>query len=552
MDKLERWVDGVLEIIQEVHQRKPELLKESFRLPGGADFYVEVLQTLAQKEVDSEILQCFSPSAEPDNIIEQLDKPLSEERFDKSYAGAVRLMIRIGGDWSWGKLVKAIDTSLKTTNALQPSHLVGCLRAMMYLTQVKTQPDSKAVLQELCTNGGYLMHHLHHAKANNNKEAMSLCILPILESNPEGNIQNPQGQANQGRQIYNEIIGGSNQDVVQPLAQLTIELRRAEGLIDNASGAANIRPLVSSIIELIIQEDNAYEHVPSSTLTRYYTELKQMIDEAQLNAHIEQLVEGNVLLSYLAEGQDFDAGRADLYLKAFNATQAKPESEDYLAFLVHGLQTISQELWIKELRQELDLLELMVALVNAGAEVNLSESYHDALLEHARQILAGNTHPAKFEKRWDPLVEALAEDWRPTFLRDLRDELIDQANQTCAPALALYGNALLQSNVLDEDADRVVRRWFTEIVERRDSREVTWLDQVMREKIGIFNNSPSETQSSFRQRVKSAWESTEDEKVKPQLRAIAESIGLRLEDEPSETNVETTKAVEATESEEEA
>ena len=92
---------------------------------------------------------------------------------------------------------------------------------------------------------------------------------------------------------------------------------------------------------------------------------------------------------------------------------------------------------------------------------------------------------------------------RDAFPRTLRDELIKEADRTSEAVLKLYGDTLLQSDLLEEKADEVVRLLFTGILAREKPGGLIWIQQALTQRQGILKKGcESATQAVFRDRVK--------------------------------------------------
>ncbi len=92
---------------------------------------------------------------------------------------------------------------------------------------------------------------------------------------------------------------------------------------------------------------------------------------------------------------------------------------------------------------------------------------------------------------------------RDAFPPTLRDELIKEADRTSEAVLKLYGDTLLQSDLLEEKADEVVRLLFTGILAREKPGGLIWIQQALTQRQGILKKGcESATQTVFRDRVK--------------------------------------------------
>jgi len=378
------------------------------------------------------------------------------------------------------------------------------------------------------------MHHLNYAYEKGDYEAVSLCLIPIIEFVPEGNIQNQQGQAPQGRQKYNQILGNNPpEEIVAMFANEVREFQKVDELLEKAAEASNVKKIVSGVMESLIQQEDAYQHLSSSSVVEHYDLLQEMLSPESLQNLIRQLVKNSDLLRARVDWE-FNANLSELYLQILEASQGEEGREAFIKFLTNGLRGLPKETWLEKLNEGDHLIALVIITVKEGISVELGKNLHEALLEHAKEILQDETTPSGVDGDWGLILEGLSEIYKKTFLRDLLEEILKQADVMQIPILNLYGNALLKYGVLQEQADRVIRVWFTQIVDRSDVEEISRLAQIMNEQPKIFLQSEPETQQTFRERVHNAWEETGDEQLRQQLEAIANLVDLELERESSE------------------
>jgi len=513
----EQWAKGLLYLLQGIHRLGPGYgqLLENFRIPGDADFYIEVMKVLAQQPLDSKLTGYLVPQAEPEQVVNQFAALCQQGQLSEVYARALQLMLRLKIDLPLENLPPVISQRLNASNVLQPLEIKGCLRTLLLLRSRDT-PKAQELMQQI-TMQGHLMHNLHHAQTDN--DAVALCLLPILEFAPAGNIQAQPGQAAQGRQYYSQILSNPA-DIIDAFTEVVREFKKDEILLEKANENENIMHFVAAVLEAIIQQGDAYKHLSSSSVVRYYTTLSAVLATESLQNLITQLVKEGDILRKVQE-EEFSEDLVSLYVRTLAASKGHRDRKAFIKFLIKELRKLPKETWLQELIQDQSqIMTLVDALVQEGVPIGLSKAFRDALLEHARGVSKGEYPP--YKTATERLLKALNPNDRTTFLRNLRDEIIAQSETSCTSILNLYGDALIQAGVLKEKADEVVRRWFTKMLERQDKEELEWLKVAIKEAPEIFNRSEPETQQTFRDEIRSAWKSVDEDKdVKPRIDARA-------------------------------
>jgi len=546
VNRATNWTKGLVQLLDEVYQSDHRDLLKEFQIPGDAPFYVEVMRSLAEGKVENQRLaEYFVPKAEPSKIVQQLTTLCQRGKLSDPYAYAIQFMLNLRIDWPWQQLIQEIQQRrLNAPNTLQPPELKGCLRALLYLERGRIQ-SARSGLQQLSTQG-HLLHHLHHANASKDQEAVGLCMLPILEYIPSGRTSALPGQAGQGQYLYErQVLDNPPDNLVKSMANLTCEFRKGDKLLQTVAKEVHTQRIVADIFQEAAHQGRAAECLSSSGVVEHCEVLLKMVRQSdvlpddQMQSLIEQLVEDGGLLRELEE-RDFSIGLADLYRRAHQACKDSDKCMDsnkkksFEEFLVRSLKKVSNEEWLEALKQESDLLKIIIALIEDNVPIGLSKSFHDALLDHVRIVLQGDAYPSELEDQWDRILGALEEDWKQTFLRNLRDKLIDASDKDLTKPLSLYGRALIESEVLmdKEKSDDIVRRLFSPILGRSNSEEVEWLAKTLDNNRQVFQRSRKQSQEAFRSALRDAWGKATDEQAKVHIKSIAKVIGLELKPTP--------------------
>ncbi|MBW2036404.1 MAG: hypothetical protein JRI41_02830 [Deltaproteobacteria bacterium] len=539
MDVARNWAQGVIEVLYEIHDFNYQDILSKFGILGSAEFYLEVMRSLAESEDErkASLEEYFVPKAEPNEIVQQLTALCQNGNFVDSHADAVHLMLKVKAEWNWNPLIQQIRQKQQNLQVTLPlPELKGYLKTLLFLDQKGTS-EANAALQEL-SQKGHLLHWLNYASKD--KEAVGLCLLPIIEHLPSGNASPLPGQAQNGQRLYRQFLVEPPKNIVATLSGLALKFRKGDVFLHKVREEQSIQLLVANVLQEVSEQERIPEFVSCSAIIEHYGMLHDMLQsnvlsEDTLQNIITQLVERSGLIRELME-REFSEDLADLYLRALECSNGGQEVKKFIGYLIKNLPEVSKETWVWELTNEDQLVALIVSLVEKGIQVELSNYFHDGLLEHAKQVLEERTFPSRFAEQWDKVFAALSNDYRWTLLRNLRDELISQGDNSGAKVLELYGNLLLSMHeVLEEKADDAVRLWFTEILERQNPEELAWLERCLK-KTETYQKSQNETQRVFSGGIKLAWEKAEDEQVKKNLEAIASSIGLELPESHGEEN----------------
>lgn len=524
------WVRGIQPLLNAVREAgHGELIEKNFHVPGEASFYIAAMVALSGDDNYLSFGAYFRPSAEPKSIVDELVKICSNGGLTEQLSPALNLMVAIGGKWPWANLVPQLNQRLQGTNQLQPPETSGCLRMLIELALRAKLPEAQSNLQALATQG-HLMHHLMIANNAKHWRCVALCTLPIWDFIPAGNVQKHIGSSQAGSSAYVGILQNPNAtpDLIEELANYFVEFQRVKELVSKPKTVPVLKALSATILEVLITRKVAHKQLDPSVIVSEYSYLKELVPEPSLKLLVSAFVNEGDLTSALKES-DLSVETAELHLLAYDVSAGEIQSA-FGSDLVRKARNIQKEVWLQELLREGHVLELVIRLVKDGRPVNLSDDYQVALLEHAQQMLTGAALPKKQLSNWSFVLNALESDWKQTFLRNLRDELIKQAGRSAKSVLQLYGEPLIQAGVLPEKADDITRILFGEILVRLDADEVAWLERVVTKAPKVLKNSTSASQKAFRQRVTAALSDLDPtHEAKQHMEAIAEALGLKLE-----------------------
>jgi len=321
-----RWSNGVFIVINELHDLGyNELLKRSFFVPYDSNFYLEVMAELKDIAYHDRLIEFFVPQKDQEQqIISELSQKCADGQITHKHSDAISVLGKTFIPWPWMGLIESLNQRLQGANNLKPKEIYTCIGVLNFLAYKSEVPEAVQTIKQLATHG-HIAHHLHHAQAGNDLEAMAMCMLPLFDELPEGNIQDNVGQSQEGISYYQTILNSpnDNEKLVDAFTEVILKFRNVETLIQKIVDFPNTEKMSSIILNRIAAKDEAYKHIPSKLFIDNYDNFSrilsnenlknmtdQLIDKANLFSEIEDLInrteaeaeaEAGSLLSYIIE-----------------------------------------------------------------------------------------------------------------------------------------------------------------------------------------------------------------------------------------------------------
>ena len=545
----QQWVKGTLPFVRKLHDiGQGELLERDFRVIGTARSYIEVMTVLSVDEDSENLATFYKPEKQGEDIVTGLGYICSEGELKESYSDAIELMLKFDDSkkWPWDQLAAAITPLLEANNLLSTNQVVGCGNTILNLVENRGVPDGS--LRKLAAEG-HIMHYLQQAHAGKDNKAVALCLFLIFDFVPTGNISQVIGNSPAGINVYNTILGKpkDHKPIVEIFTDLILRFGRVQNLIEKPKTAPNTKEIVSAVVEIIGLREDVHEHITPTMFIENYNDMLETLPEDVLGNLTIQLVEEADLFSVIT-ARGFSQEFSGLYLQTLKATESR-ERGSYVVHIRDGLRELQKDEWANELDQEGKPLDLLIYLVEKEESLGLELSFKDALYEHAKKMIEDEVNAPKLEELWPKLPEALSPGYKETFFRGLRDELINKAEGNIEPVLRIYGAILLESGVLEERADEVVRTLFREILAREAPGELAWMHKVLNQAPQIIDRCKPASKEEFMERViQSLRKEDLSEDVVDSVQEIARAIGIDPEEVTAEeaeseddSNVESSK-----------
>lgn len=521
----EVWVDATLAVLQAISragQGEAVDVDSVFRVPGDAEFYIEVVTDLMTKEVDDELVAVYLPTVDAASVVDLLSTRLADESVNETGVPVVRQLIKVPAEWPWDVLVKSAAEALQVPSNIPNEQLAACLATILVLEEAPAA-EGKAALAET-VQGGFILHHLEFARSGPDFRATALCVLAQLLASPEGEVRTAVGNGAQGQQWYRtfaERPDSEGEKVIEFLADAVREFWDGRELLLTGRDGNAAAPIVARVVERLLSREQFEAFVPPRAVVDAYGFV-----ESDLAATRDALLtaanrSGELVAELLSMA--FTSGLCGLYEWAFDQETTR---DKVIAHVEVGLMDISREQWLQELGTSGCVLNLVVRLVQHG-RAPLTWPFVDALNDEVRAVLeqdgefSGDIHRGN-------LVHALTEESQGTFHQNLRDTLADNASRPLAAVLAQYGQELNGSRALDDPsaADRVVRRVLAEIVDRQVGDELHWALDAVQQHPALMDSCEAASADLVRERLRAVLASPRDGTFAPYLTSLATALGV--------------------------
>lgn len=556
-EKAQEWIKGILIVlIGIIETGKSDLIYEEFKLQGTAEIYLTAISKLIQESTYVKYTNYFNP-LQPADIINKLVEYCSKDALEP-FASTTHALMTNFPTWPWQNLTSVLDAQVKNASTT-PINVKIYLHILLKLLRIDNS-SATDILKDI-TSKGFILHHLHAAYSANDFSASALCLLPIIVHLPNGNVVKHVGNSSLGLNLYNDILISPQNysNIISELANYIGVFEISEKLINNLKDK---KTFLQAVLDIIVKSDNVHNIITPEIVIGYFKDIKDIIPEKYKDVVIR--ITENANLPNLLAKQDFYSDLSEVYLICLNViTGSTQESfvkylvtkicaldlekwlvdinnidfvnltnklieigqNEYINYIRKNMQLLSKDIWQKALTENSNLIAIIELLNN---NLNLTAEFSDALFEEIIKQL-NNGKPIWETSMAEKLINALSSPLRFTFLRDLRDHLI-KYEKSITPALILFGKPLI--NVFDESkekADDAFRHLFKHILERKESIEFDWLNDVISSS-KVAEQCKPESFESFKARlIDILKEDALDENIKEKAERIAKELEINIE-----------------------
>jgi len=535
-DALTDWAAGYMKVIRQLPPMVTGHTWQQTGVPGRAEEYVAVLPLLADLTSFQETEGFAVPKhASAADVIRVLTELVTSDRFDPMTVQSVRVMLRLKVNWPWDPFVAALDQRLR---AVSPEVAIKA-PAVLSLLDLGAQPVASAAKAIAALgSGGLLNHHIHLASVAGDNDAMSGLVLAQLLYNPAGDVSSQIGQSVAGQTLYKAILASPESyaavlDEAPPKVERTAQV---ETLIANAEAAAAAKSTITRLLSNLLAGARGAELVSAEHFVANYGRYAAVLEGPALTELVKNLIARQSFQSALVD-QGFDPALGPLYRTVWSISERNAPT--FEALVTAGLRAMDKAAWDQEVAQG-QLPELVGAMAKAHVDLAIGSGLEDALLDYGKAALGGQP-PRRLECGWSAVLAGLSDTARKTLLRDIRDELVARPDGSVGSLLEIFGNDLLSSGLLVEEADELLRKVGRAMVERGDINELGWLERLLVQQPAILESAAAETVASLLDRVTDARSAAaENANLAPVLERTFTALGgiekaAPIEEAPVET-----------------
>lgn len=505
------WVEGVLPLVRAFEDRE-DLLRDNFHVPYGWPTYISVISRLASEDDAEKIARFFVPAddMESDGIDTAVAELVSADSLKSSHLKGIELAKHTDpiSEADWTETSDAIYDRLTWNNNLSDDELRVHLKTALVIAAVYDFRDLRQKLRD-DTGRSNLSHHLQNYR-NDDLEIAALCVLLRVLYSAGENRGNNHGNANQGHNHFTDILQNPDayDSIIEETANIVEEFSITWNLLNAAIRWQNDAPdFVRKVVQEIASKSDASRLLDYSMIAKF----PDVVGTALRNEE-----------------------------ERFKALVIDADQDGRLS---EHLRSLDQDDWLKKLKNESRVLDIALILIEEK-DLELPTSFQDALHEHAKWVLDGQTPPTRLQgDEWNQLLEALGDAKRNSFLRSLQRTLLSKAGESLVPVLSMYGDSIASSEVLAEvsvsDPTETVNERFRPLIKRRNPQELKWLSDVLEGHPDLIKET-DDIGDAFQERIKDEYEKIgEDEETKKQLERIADLAGVDLTDPDGSEGEET-------------
>lgn len=504
------WLDGASQILRAIVEcGQQDAIREHFKIGMNPENYVGFFGQLLPPELiaTADVIRSFQPLPGAPAIVEHLSSLVSGTGFANS-ENAFRNLTEIAGDWQWLPLVTSALNKLQQVNA-QPNELGPIIRALLRLS--KQDEQARNGLNSI-TQSGWLFHHLWVSQSAGVPSSIASCILAIMIYQPEANYPSSPASAAQGRNQYRNYMSNIKQsaEVFNALVEQAAELVSARKLIDMSSAANLTKAALREVLRALAARPEASGIFNAELCLDHHSLLRSELGEDVFGALLTSHLKSNQLKEVLLS-RPFAVDLIGVYEIALRTGGAALTQH-----IVEGLRDMPRDEWSRAMREDSQLVQMVLELHSTNAPLALSINFTDAMLETIDRALGG-TKPALEPKTCEMLLNVLDDDQRQTLEWHVAGEIAD-ARSSLSVLLLYFEYMVRDCNLLEEVAEELIREGIPRMLTRLNEAELDWVDGAVTRCPGIAKKCTPSSLSALRTRI--------TEKLKEEL---APSIRNRLE-----------------------
>ena len=511
------------------HEKLGAVSAPSVRLPGDAIKYFELIMAAERYDIIPEtvklnIISYLRPATLTSEIIKELATVITTGSIETLPCDLIELLHvikKVNVDWEWHDFISVIGNALNSVET-PPERYKSLLAVVHVMEDEWEMTESRTAIMSYCESG-VVFHVLGYSVGQGNlNQVIAQCIADILRY-----CHKPSDQANLSSAFaiigvkYYKQIHASPKNYLE-LINSIISCLTSEEIDEIVHARINIPETHQFASELLTKR---YESTVTSgiintpgTLVRDFTLLEGLYSKEMLEKTVSSIItskEERVLVIR----HNFDKQLALLYLISLDIPIVLNDSE-FCRMIVLGLQSLQYEDWVEAITKNNNIMKLLFKLKdNYKKNLHLAQSFHDALLNHAKGLFNENNiwDQGEVSGSWGRILETLVIRWRNNLLASLRDLIIANASSGLQPFLFCYGEVLSDYDKLPEKANDIVNPLFHEIVKGDIHNELAWMLQVLENQPKLLKKCDLDYCLTLRERIETKIAENVDDLDKVEL-----------------------------------
>ena len=485
-------------------------------------------------ELDEQYWTLFTPQSDiKDGISSLLENIVSTGKFSAVEIDALKVTSLTMTNCDWPFVAKTLGDRLLATQEATTNETISLLQGLSFLKGVGN-PQAKEALEQLAVNG-HLMHKLHQAHTQKDDVCTARLLVAILEERPKADKPAAVGNSDAGYSILNQLLATDNHILAKQMVDILGADDNLNLLIEIVDGRGAYDQLIVACLRLVAASDDPEVVFSPDVVVSRWSDLWDHLNKDEDGDLFDELIGKlcvNSSLQDVVQNREggFDYQDAWLYMRICMVCS----SQSFSGWCCTGLESLSSGVWEKQFNIGGNVLDLLWYLVDAETKVTLKQPFQDALVNHAKGILAGGTVPEdEHLTQWPKLLDSLGDaPSRKILGRRLLSEFVGKEGVAADAFLQVYGAEILKdASVLYEEKD-LIAKLFSPLLRKRNVPGLTWLKSVFENYPDLLLKSKDrDAAEDFVERIQGELgKPVEDaDQIHELIAGIATNLGISIE-----------------------
>lgn len=458
------------------------LLEEKFRIHTTAKTYLVLLASVSSLPQSFDILKYCKYGGSLNDIIQEFVALVEKGEWNSDATSVLEKTLLFGSPAEWEAMLLPIQTRLDHSQDVPAKELRQLLESLNALCK----PVDKAnQLKHDLVEKGHLPHHLARLNREKHINCIAMLLLTILEVSPDLRIPPKVGNSGIGIQICNDITANPDSDENTKITDHVLQqLNVSAGLhesIEKWLDAPTLRVFSHALIRRISRQKELLREFTPQVIIDREADLFEAVGDLGAYYNLIAAYGQASRLAHVLIDNGFDISKARVYI-ACHRRKKRNTLVWFDDFLSQGLLELREEDWTAALNdQVINAVDLTVALSNSHIQLNLVHALRKALARLSEGSYLGSEVSRKAKESWSSLVSSLSGNDRLTLIRDTIDRFLPSAVPSFENIVALYGDSLIECEVLEESAraDGIIRKADSFCDDQERISELEWFKNVL-------------------------------------------------------------------------